>query len=103
MKGPNRQSRLEKVLQLVEQLSQEEVLELRDQLNAKTISWESANLRDPTQRAALYRLEDAKAGERVRLAFEKLQSQGIVDRNGYLVGERLPADMEPGSDSDVGG
>ena len=48
-------------------------------------------------------MEDRKAGERVKAAFERLQELGIFDAKGELIGDELPPDMQPGAKRDVGG
>jgi hypothetical protein len=101
MTQPKKKSSLEQVLKLVEQLSPEDVLELQHQLSSKNLAWSNTNLEDPSERAALLEQEEARAGERVRQAFQNLQDQGVMDKNGYLITRRLPPDMERGSECDV--
>ncbi len=91
MVQPNNKANLAQVLKLVEQLSPADLLHLRQEIDMKA------------ERAAFFNREEAKAGTRVKKAFESLQSQGILDSNGNLLKPGLPADMEPGSECDVGG
>jgi hypothetical protein len=67
------------------------------------LTWANVDLDNPAERAAFFKREEAKAGKRVKRAFEKLQHQGILDKNGNLLKPGLPPDMEPGSACDVGG
>jgi hypothetical protein len=50
-----------------------------------------------------YKVEEDKAGFRVRQSFEKLKKQGIMDEHGNVIKPGLPDDMAPGSEYDVGG
>lgn len=103
MAQPKKKSSLEQVLKLVDQLSPEDLIQLGRKLDSKNLTWSNINLQNPSERAALFEQEEAKAGERARQAFENLQSQGILDKKGHLIERRLPSDMEPGSKCDVGG
>ena len=47
--------------------------------------------------------EDGKAGERVKEAFQRLRSLGIVNENDELINDELPPDMRPGAKRDFGG
>jgi len=103
MTQPRKRPILAEVLKLVNQLSADELLELRLQLDATSLTWSNVDLRNPAERAAFFKQEEARAGRRVKQAFEKLQGQGILDKKGKLTKSGLPADMEPGSECDVGG
>ncbi|MBX9880329.1 MAG: hypothetical protein K2Y22_17860 [Candidatus Obscuribacterales bacterium] len=105
MVQPKKKPSLEQVLKLVDQLSPEDLIDLRHELDTKVTSptWSNVDLHLPSERAAFFKQEEAQAGKRVKKAFEDLQKQGIVDKNGTLLKCGLPADMEPGSDRDVGG
>lgn len=100
-----KQPKLAQVLKLVDQLSTEELIELRLQLDTRVpnLTWSNVDLRNPTQRRAFFKQEEAKAAKRIRRAFEQLQSLGIIDEDGDLAKHGLPADMQPGSECDVGG
>lgn len=91
MVQPKKKANLAQVLKHVEQLSPTDLLHLRQEIDIKT------------ERAAFFSREEAKAGTRVKKAFESLQNQGILDSSGNLLKTGLPADMEPGSECDVGG
>ena len=93
------------MLKLLWQLSKEELDQLRLQLDARASNptWENVNLHDPAARSALFEQEQAKAGKRVKIAFEQLKNQRIVDQEGKLLKTGLPADMHPDSSCDVGG
>jgi 3-methyladenine DNA glycosylase Tag len=105
MSESKKKPKLAQVLKLVDQLSPEELLELKLQLDIKApgLNWLNVDLGNPSERAAFFAQEDAKAGKRVKQAFEKLQKEGIVDAKGKLIKSGLPADMQPGSGCDVGG
>lgn len=105
MAEPKKMPSVDQVLKLASQLSPEELVELRLQLDvqAPSLNWTTVDLNNPSERAAFFKQEDAKAGQRVKEAFKKLQRQGIVDKDGNLLKQGLPADMEPGSACDVGG
>jgi hypothetical protein len=105
MAQPKKKPKLAQVLKLVEQLSPEELLELRLELDARMsgLTWATVNLQNAEERAAFFKQEEAKADKRITLAFEKLQAQGILNERGDLVKPGLPADMQPGSGCDVGG
>lgn len=105
MAQPKKKPSLAEVLKLVDGLSPEDRLELRLELDTRepSVTWANANLQNPSERGAFFKHEEAKAGKRIKHAVEKLQSQGIIDKNGKLLKPGLPADMEPGSDCDVGG
>jgi len=69
----------------------------------RELTWANVDLQNPSERAAFFKQEEAKAGIRIKQAFENLQLQGILDKNGNLIKQGLPEDMEPGSACDVGG
>ena len=96
---------LAQVLKLVDQLSPEDRLELRLELDSRepSLNWSNVNLEDPSERATFFKQEEAKAGKRIERAVEKLQEQRIIDKQGNLIKTGLPADMEPGSECDEGG
>ena len=66
-------------------------------------TWANVNTDDPQEMAEFNDQEDRKAGERVKEAFQKLRSLGIVNEDGELVDEELPPDMRPGVKRDFGG
>ncbi|HEY9793554.1 MAG TPA: hypothetical protein V6D22_24360 [Candidatus Obscuribacterales bacterium] len=105
MSEPKKKPSLAQVLKLVDELSPEDQLELRLELDSREppLTWANVDLDNPSERAALYKQEELKAGKRAKRAFEKLQNQGIMDKNGNLLKSGLPPDMEPGSKRDVGG
>jgi hypothetical protein len=47
--------------------------------------------------------EERKAGESVKVAFQRLRDLGIVGEEGELLNQELPADMRPGAKRDFGG
>jgi hypothetical protein len=103
MAQPKKMPKLAQVLKLVDQLSPEELLELRLRLEATGLTWANVDLQNSSERAAFFKQEEAKAGIRVKQAFDRLQLQGILDKKGNLIKPGLPEDMEPGSARDVGG
>ncbi len=105
MAQPEEKITLAHVLRLVDQLSPEDQLELRLELDSRepNVTWSDVSLEDPARRAVFFKQLLAKAGKRAKYAFEKLQSQGILDEKGNLLKSELPADMQPGSNCDVGG
>ena len=105
MAEPKEKPSLAQVLKLVDELSPEDRLELRLELDSREppLTWANVDLDNPAERSAFYKREEAKAGKRAKRAFEKLQNQGIMDKNGNLLKPGLPPDMEPGSQRDVGG
>jgi len=66
-------------------------------------TWANVNTDDPQEMAEFNEQEDRKAGERVKEAFQKLRSLGIVNESGKLVDDELPSDMRPGAKRDFGG
>jgi hypothetical protein len=66
-------------------------------------TWANVNTDDPREMAEFNEREDRKAGERVKEAFQRLQSLGIVNDNGELVDDELPPNMRPGAKRDFGG
>ena len=70
---------------------------------SKKLTWSNANLQNSAERNALFQQEEKKAGQRVKQAFNKLKSQGIVDEHGNLVSNELPKDMQQNSQCDFGG
>lgn len=102
---PNKKPKLAEVLKLVDALSPEDRRELRLELDSREpdLNFSHVDFDNPLERAAFYRQEQVKAGKRVEHAFERLQTLGIMDKDGNLLKTELPADMQPGSACDVGG
>ena len=96
---------LEQVLKLVEQLSPEELYELRIELDSRepVLTWSTVNLDNPAEEEAFFKQEEDKAKRRIKRAVKKLQELQIFDKDGNLIRQDLPADMTPGSQCDVGG
>jgi hypothetical protein len=76
---------LEHVLKLVNELSPNDLRELKRQLESKDLAFSAIDLQNQSERTAFFEQEEAKAGERVRLAFNSLQQQGILDEKGHLL------------------
>jgi hypothetical protein len=105
MAQPEKKPSLAEVLKLVDRLSPEDLVELRHQLEVKAsnLNWSNINLQNTSERADFYKVEEDKAGLRVRESFEKLKKQGIMDEHGNVIKPGPPDDMAPGSEYDVGG
>jgi hypothetical protein len=67
------------------------------------LSWETVNTADPAEMAEFRVQQERLANERVKAAFERLKSLGIIDEHGESVGEELPPDMHSGAKRDFGG
>jgi hypothetical protein len=67
------------------------------------LTWATVNTEDAAEMAAFDEQEEQKAGERIHAAFHRLRSLGIVDEQGELLSQELPADMRPGAKRDFGG
>jgi hypothetical protein len=59
------------------------------------LTWATVNTDDSREMADFDELEEQKAGERIKIAFNRLRDLGLVDANGELLSPELPADMRP--------
>jgi hypothetical protein len=66
------------------------------------LTWATVNTDDPRAMADFDEQEEQKAGERIKIAFNRLRDFGLVDANGELLSHELPADMRPLAKRDFG-
>jgi len=67
------------------------------------VSWATANLNDSEEMTDLSAALQRKARQNAAAAFEALVAQGILDGDGNLTDNDLPADMQHDAKRDFGG
>ena len=72
-------------------------------VQTKKLSWATVNTDDPVEMEEFRAQQERLAGERVKAAFERLKSLGIIDEHGESIHHDLPPDMIPGAERDFGG
>jgi predicted ABC-type ATPase len=72
-------------------------------IQTKKLSWATVNTDDPLEMAEFRSQQERLAGVRVKAAFERLKSLGVIDEHGESIGDELPPDMIPGAERDFGG
>ena len=61
----------------------------------------TVNFRDQQEAVEFGAALARSAGKKIAGAFRRQRAAGIVDERGNLIDDRLPTDMEPGTDCDL--